>query len=69
MREKGGEGEKEGLGLGVKFYPPRAHRKNYGGRSEGVREEIRYAISRGKSVYVYDPEEDGEIGRPHPFDS
>lgn len=44
------------------------YRKNFGGLSTGVGEEIRYTISRGKIPYVYDPDvdEDGEI---HPFDA
>lgn len=44
------------------------YRKNYGGHSRGVTEEITYANSRGKRVYVYDPEEDAEAGVSHPFD-
>lgn len=44
------------------------YRKNFGGPSEGVREEIRYTISRGKRAYVYDPIDDSDTGEPHPFD-
>lgn len=44
------------------------YRKNFGGPSTGVREEIRYTISRGKGVYVYDPIVDSDNGDPHPFD-
>lgn len=45
-----------------------AYRTNYGGPSEGVREEIRYTISRGKKSYVFDPVEDSPNKTPHPFD-
>jgi len=44
------------------------YRKRYKGLSTGVTDEIRYANSRGKRVYVYDPPEDSESGEPHPFD-
>ena len=44
------------------------YRKNLGGQSRGVTEEIRYANSRGKRVYVYDPDEDIEAGISHPFE-
>ena len=44
------------------------YRKNYGGPSSGVGDEIRYTIMRGKRAYVYDPIIDGDAGKPHPFD-
>lgn len=44
------------------------YRKNFGGSSRGVLEEIRYTNFRGKRVYVYDPIEDAENEIPHPFD-
>lgn len=44
------------------------YRKNFGGSSKGVIEEIRYTNSSGKRAYVYDPLEDGNGGVPHPFD-
>lgn len=44
------------------------YRRNFGGPSTGVNEEIRYAIGRGKGVFVYDPLEDSDAEEPHPFD-
>ena len=44
-------------------------RPYFGGESIGVREEIHYAISRGKTVLVYSPPEDEQAGNGNPFDN
>ena len=44
------------------------YRKNFGGHSTGVHEEIRYTISRGKRACVFDPIVDSDKADPHPFD-
>ena len=44
------------------------YRRSFGGYSKGVTDEIRYAIQRGKGVFVFDPPEDSETVDPHPFD-
>ncbi|MFB0543277.1 MAG: hypothetical protein ACETVR_00700, partial [Candidatus Bathyarchaeia archaeon] len=44
------------------------YRPNWGGLSKGVYAEKRYTLSRGKRLYVYDPEEDTPRKDVSPFE-